>query len=131
MAKIDEQTLKDAVARGIPKSGGYVPPAYTPPSTSEADNIIEEQQTPKSKGRTKAIDEYCQTYMSRNEVQGRQLVGVSDEVHESLSRIVADIGGKRIPLSGYVENILRAHLSEHKELLNGDHKRRYKCLIGW
>lgn len=133
MTKIDEQTLKDAVARGIPRAGGYVPPKHDTPLANDDDDYEEEieEQLPKRRKGNKAMNEYRDKYFVRSEQQGRQLIYVSEEIHESLSEVVKVVGGKRATLSSYVENILRTHLTENKELLNGDHKRRYKCPIGW
>ena len=126
MAKIDEQTLKDAVARGIPRNGGYIPQAYTPP-----DELDNDDPTPKRKGRKGAIDDYRGKYLIKVDAPARQLIYVSEELHDALTKIVQGIGGKRATLSGYVENIMRAHLSEHKELLNSVHKTQYTVPIQW
>lgn len=131
MAKIDEQTLKDAVARGIPRTGGYVPPAYTSPEELDNDDNDSVESTSKRKGRKGVIDDYRIKYLSKVDVPTRQLIYVSEELHESLTKIVQGIGGKRATLSSYVENILRNHLSEHKELLNSVHKTQYSVPIQW
>lgn len=127
MTKIDEQELKDAVARGIPSSGGYQPPTYD----SSQDSDEAEEQTTKRKGRNSAIEEYRKEYLQKTEVAGRQLIYVSEELHAGLIDIVKVIGGKHATLGGYVENILRSHLSEHKELINSVHKNRYKAPVQW
>lgn len=126
MTKIDEQELKDAVARGIPSSGGYQPPTH-----NSLEEDYEGEQTPKRKGRNSAIEEYRKEYLQKTEVAGRQLIYVSEELHAGLIDIVKVIGGKHATLGGYVENILRSHLSEHKELINSVHKTRYKAPVQW
>ncbi len=125
MAKIDEQTLKDAVARGIPRSGGYTLPPPSSSEDSEEDNVTKRGKCDNS------IDEYKTKYFAKTDHSARQLIYVSEEVHESLSNIVKGIGDKKATIGSYVENILRYHLSEHKEMLNGVHKRKYKSPIGW
>ena len=130
MAKIDEQTLKDAVARGIPRNGGYVPPTYPPPDEFDDDDDKIES-IPKRKGRKGAIDDYRGKYLIKVDAPARQLIYVSEELHDALTKIVQGIGGKRATLSGYVENIMRGHLSEHKELLNSVHKTQYTPPIQW
>ncbi len=132
MAKIDEKTLQEAVARGIPRSGGYAPPPYTPPQEVE-ESVEEDYEEPKPRRRAtnNAIDDYRDKYFARNEYPSRQLLYVSEELHESLTEVTKGVGGKRATLSSYVENILRSHLTKHKEMLNGVHKRKYKCPIGW
>ncbi len=130
MAKIDEQALKSAVARGIPRIGGYAPPEYTP--TEEFyDNDVDIEPAPKRKGRKGEIDSYRIKYLSKVDVPTRQLIYVSEELHEALTKIVQGVGGKRATLGSYVDNILRNHLSEHKELLNSVHKTRYSVPIQW
>lgn len=136
MTKIDEQTLKEAVARGIPSSGGYLPPPYT-----HHDNIEEESDDDPAnnepsplKNRCKgsnSIEDYRKRYFTRLDIPTRQLIYVSEEVHESLMDIVKVIGGKRATMGSYVENILRSHLSDHKELLNRVHKSKYKSPVKW
>lgn len=127
MTKIDEQTLKEAVAKGIPTAGGYVPTTYTSPQDEE-DN---DESIQKRKGRSTAIEDYRKKYLCKTEVPGRQFIYVSEELHESLLDIVKVIGGKRATLGGYVENLLRDHLSEHKEMLNSVHKSKYKSPVKW
>ncbi len=136
MTKIDEQTLKDAVARGIPSSGGYVPPPYSHSDDIEEDNdddpTSNEPPPQRSKGKGySAIEDYRQRYFARVDVPTRQLIYVSEEVHESLMDIVKVIGGKKATMGSYVENILRLHLSDHKELLNRVHKSKYKSPVKW
>lgn len=137
MTKIDEQTLKDAVARGIPRTGGYVPPSYMPPTDMDIDEDEESEDDeetlhPKRKSKiNSAIDEYRKSYLFKIDVPARQLIYVSEEVHESLMDIVKVIGGKKATMGSYVENILRSHLSEHKELINRVHKSKYKSPVKW
>lgn len=136
MTKIDEQTLKEAVARGIPSSGGYVPSPNTHHDNIEEeydDELANNEPSPqRSRGKDgSAIENYRQRYFARVDVPTRQLIYVSEEVHESLMDIVKVIGGKKATMGSYVENILRLHLSDHKELLNRVHKSKYKSPVKW
>ncbi len=129
MTKIDEQTLKDAVARGIPHSGGYIPNPCI--DNDEEENELETSPL-KSKNRCgSAIDEYRKKYFLKVDVPARQLIYVSEDIHESLMDIVKVIGGKKATISSYVENILRSHLIENKELINRVHKSKYKSPVKW
>ncbi len=136
MTKIDEQTLKDAVARGIPSSGGYAPKPYIHSGDikEESDDELAHNEPSPQKNRGKedsAIENYRKRYFARVDLPTRQLIYVSEEVHESLMDIVKVIGGKRATMGSYVENILRLHLSDHKELLNRVHKSKYKSPVKW
>ncbi len=119
MSKIEEQEMES------------VSPSQMEYGTHNSYNEQEDEQTPRRKGRNSAIELYRDTYLQKTEIAGRQLIYVSEELHAGLVAIVKVIGGKHATLGGYVENILRSHLSEHKELLNSVHKNRYKAPVQW
>lgn len=132
--KIDEQTLKDAVTRGIPRDSGYMPPPYNPPKYNDDDvtDGSEIKESPRIlKGRNSELERYKAKYLQKTEKVGRQFICVSDELHKSLSKLVNGLEVKGASISSYAENILRDHLDEHREMLNNDYKRKYEAPIGW
>lgn len=115
---IDEQTLQESIARGIPQNMGYNPPEY-----AQKEPIKEEGRKRLTRNMN---DEYIESYLTKVEFPARQMIYVSEETHKSLSDIVNVVGGRKANLSSYVENIIRSHFNENKELINGLHKNQYK-----
>lgn len=52
------------------------------------------------------------------ELTDRQPLYVSRTTHEKLMRIVTVIGGRKVTVSSYVENILTRHFEQHQDEIN-------------
>lgn len=75
-----------------------------------------EKTTPrKRKGGT---GDYRETYFQKVELADRQPLYVSRTTHEKLMRIVTVIGGRKVTVSSYVENILLRHFEQYQDEIN-------------
>jgi len=52
------------------------------------------------------------------ELADRQPLYVSRSTHEKLMRIVTVIGGRKVTVSSYVENILLRHFEQYQDEIN-------------
>ena len=110
-SNIDEKTLQDSIARGIPK-----PMEYTPTSLDNMD--IGNDNTPRITNKQKG-EIYINSFLKRGELTDRRSVYVSKDTHKRLSNFINIVGGDGVSLSSYVEAILRQHMEEYKDIING------------
>jgi hypothetical protein len=69
---------------------------------------------------------YQDTFLKHQEFRTRQCVYLSQEVHISISRIVHALAltGNKISVGGYIDNIIREHLENHKEVLDDIYRKQ-------
>ena len=82
------------------------------------DELTNEAQSPPNplkrisgKQRKATLEEYQQTFLQVPRIDDRKPVFVSSEVRDRLDRVVRILGGRRMSVSGIIENIVRHHLS--------------------
>lgn len=68
-----------------------------------------------SKHRKESLDEYRDTFLQVPKLDDRKPVFVSREVRDRLDEIVRKLGGRRLSVSGLIENLARHHLSAYHE----------------
>lgn len=79
----------------------------------QTESTVETLSTPKrmsSKQRKKSLEEYRQTFLSVPKLEDRKPVFISREVRDSLDEIARKLGGRRMSVSGFIENLARHHL---------------------
>ncbi|MCB6633044.1 DUF3408 domain-containing protein, partial [Bacteroides faecis] len=67
------------------------------------------------KQRKATLEEYQQTFLQVPRIDDRKPVFVSSDVRDRLDRVVRILGGRRMSVSGIIENIVRHHLSLYEE----------------
>ncbi len=68
-----------------------------------------------SKHRKESLEEYRDTFLQVPKLDDRKPVFVSREVRDRLDEIVRKLGGRRLSVSGLIENLARHHLSAYHE----------------
>ena len=68
-----------------------------------------------SKQRRLSLDEYRATYLRVPKIADRKPVFVSGEVRDRLDEFVRRLGGRKMSVSGLLENIARLHLEIYSE----------------
>ena len=68
-----------------------------------------------SKQRKESLEEYQQTFLSVPTLEDRKPVFISREIRDSLDEIVRKLGGRRMSVSGFIENLARHHLETYRE----------------
>lgn len=68
-----------------------------------------------SKQRKESLEDYQQTFLSVPKLEDRKPVFISREVRDSLDEIVRKLGGRRMSVSGFIENLARHHLEIYQD----------------
>ena len=84
-------------------------------STNEAQSPPNPLKRISGKQRKATLEEYQQTFLQVPRIDDRKPVFVSSDVRDRLDRVVRIIGGRRMSVSGIIENIVRHHLSLYEE----------------
>ena len=84
-------------------------------STNEAQSPPNPLKRISGKQRKASLEEYQQTFLQVPRIDDRKPVFVSSDVRDRLDRVVRILGGRRMSVSGIIENIVRHHLSLYEE----------------
>ena len=113
MPKIDEDFMKELISQGVPSKQDNDKTNDVPQETETV--RVEKTTNRKRKGGT---GDYRETYFQKVELADRQPLYVSRTTHEKLMRIVTVIGGRKVTVSSYVENILLRHFEQYQDEIN-------------
>ena len=128
MPKIDENFMKELISQGVPAKRENQPDDAPLPGgekviTQEGqqegqhtETVQVEKTTPRR--RKGGTGDYRETYFQKVELADRQPLYVSRTTHEKLMRIVTVIGGRKVTVSSYVENILLRHFDQYQDEIN-------------
>ncbi|WP_368261359.1 DUF3408 domain-containing protein [Butyricimonas sp. RTP31023st2_F12_RTP31023_210422] len=128
MPKIDENFMKELISQGVPAKRENQPDNALLPGgekviTQEGqqegqhtETVQVEKTTPRR--RKGGTGDYRETYFQKVELADRQPLYVSRTTHEKLMRIVTVIGGRKVTVSSYVENILLRHFEQYQDEIN-------------
>jgi len=67
------------------------------------------------KQRKESLEEYRQTFLQVPKLDDRKPVFISREVRDHLDEIARKLGGRRMSVSGFIENLARHHLELYRE----------------
>ena len=121
MPKIDEDFMKELISQGVPAKRENLPDDAPLPGGEKV--ITQEGQQeevvrvekPTPRRRKGGTGDYRETYFQKVELADRQPLYVSRTTHEKLMRIVTVIGGRKVTVSSYVENILLRHFEQYQD----------------
>ena len=123
MPKIDEDFMRELISQGVPVKQDNVRTDDVP-QESLAVPVQAEKPTPRK--RRNSPGDYRETYFRKVELTDRQPLYVSRTTHEKLMRIVTVIGGRKVTVSSYVENILTHHFEQHQDEINALYESNYQ-----
>lgn len=86
----------------------------TPP-TPQGEQI--KRSSPKQ--RKASMEEYQQTYLTTPKIVDRQTIFISRTLRDEVDIVVRRLGDRKLSVSGFVENLVRAHLSDYASELDG------------
>ncbi len=124
MPKIDENFMKELISQGVPAKRENLPDDAPLPGgekvitqEGQQEEVVQvEKPTPRR--RKGGTGDYRETYFQKVELADRQPLYVSRTTHEKLMRIVTVIGGRKVTVSSYVENILLRHFEQFQDEIN-------------
>lgn len=85
-----------------------VPTVPTSPTT-QGEQI--KRSSPKQ--RKASMEEYQQTYLTTPKIVDRQTIFISRTLRDEVDIVVRRLGDRKLSVSGFVENLVRAHLSDY------------------
>ena len=128
MPKIDEDFMKELISQGVPAKRENLPDDAPLPGgekviTQEGQQEGQQEEVvrvekPTPRRRKGGSGDYQETYFQKVELADRQPLYVSRTTHEKLMRIVTVIGGRKVTVSSYVENILLRHFEQYQDEIN-------------
>ena len=116
--------MKELISQGVPAKRENLPDDAPLPGGEKV--ITQEGQQeevvrvekPTPRRRKGGTGDYRETYFQKVELTDRQPLYVSRTTHEKLMRIVTVIGGRKVTVSSYVENILLRHFEQFQDEIN-------------
>ena len=112
-----ESSLNDTGNREQAKSVEQVEVPFEPqqPPTGREEAVPVSQRRISSRQRKLSLDEYRKTFLQVPRIEDRKPVFVSGEVRDRLDEFVRRLGGRKMSVSGLLENIARQHLEIYSE----------------
>ncbi|MFV0269410.1 MAG: DUF3408 domain-containing protein [Draconibacterium sp.] len=118
-----EEGQAHTVSGDAPKDSGSEDTGDTVSANNTQDTVQTGMQEPLqktskrtgSKQRKESLEQYRETFLQVPKLEDRKPVFVSREVRDSLDEIVRRLGGRRMSVSGFVENLARHHLKLYHE----------------
>jgi len=77
--------------------------------------VYTESKRTTSKQRKESLEEYRQTFLQVPKLENRKPVFVSCEMRDRLDEIARKLGGRKMSVSGFIENLVRHHLEMYQE----------------
>ncbi len=112
-----ESSLNDTGNSERAKSVEQVEVPFEPqqPSTGKEEAVPASQRRISSRQRKLSLDEYRKVFLQVPRIEDRKPVFVSGEVRDRLDKFVRRLGGRKMSVSGLLENIARQHLEIYSE----------------
>lgn len=89
--------------------------------SSDRDNMEQDKfpkKTMTSKQRKSNLREYQETFLGVPKINDRKTVFISNELRERIVEVILRLGTEKSSVSGFVENLVKAHLSDYEEDIN-------------
>ena len=114
---VRESSLNDTGNKEQTKSVEQVevPSETRQPSTGKEEAVLSSQRRISSRQRKLSLDEYRKAFLQVPRIEDRKPVFVSGEVRDRLDEFVRRLGGRKMSVSGLLENIARQHLEIYSE----------------
>ncbi len=125
MLTIEEQRNK-AIAEEIQKMAGMEPDT---PRTINTETVKSQEKNRQVDHLSMDLESYLTTFLHPCIIENRVSFSLNRDTLDLLRHILHDLRSKTT-LSAYIENILKEHISRHKEVISkGIEKNRRKSLI--
>ncbi len=112
---LQDFTPKNCIADSVIEEEAIAEPQIIEESTMAIEEPPSIQRRVSSKLRRLSLDEYRNTYLKVPVIKDRKPVFLSCEVRDRLDDYVHKLGGRRMSVSGLLENIARQHLALYDE----------------
>lgn len=113
---LDNFSADDIMPEQIPSRLEYAQTEADPPTTGKQPLALPTiQRRVSSKQRRLSLEEYRNTYLKVPVIKDRKPVFLSCEVRDRFDDYVHKLGGRKMSVSGLLENIARQHLDTYDE----------------
>ena len=107
--------IETALESSLNDTGNREQAKSVEPSIGKEEAIPSSQRRISSRQRKLSLDEYRKTFLQVPRIEDRKPVFVSGEVRDRLDEFVRRLGGRKMSVSGLLENIARQHLEIYSE----------------
>jgi hypothetical protein len=87
----------------------------------DSDEIVSDNRAKKtmtSKQRKASLIEYRETFLRVPKIMDRKTVFISNDLRERVIEVILRLGTEKSSVSGFVENLLKAHLADYADDIN-------------
>lgn len=133
---IDENLMMNLMVDGVQVNGLHLPPESVKEVSEKKEDKIEnmpEKNVPKEKNRIKknAEADYESIFFKKTDTNARdgKTVYIRPDFHEKLTRIIQVIGGDKISIYAYLDNMLDYHFKEFGEQITKSFNDKYKPIL--
>lgn len=105
----------DTITKGIKEIVDTVDTKQTVQTNTEEFTGSTVSKRISSRQRKESLDEYRGTFLSVPKLEDRKPVFVSCGVRDKLDEIARKLGGRRMSVSGFIENLARHHLEIYQD----------------
>lgn len=128
---INEELMMSLMVDGVKKEGLRLPPEPTPEKEEDKPKEpLPEKPAVRDKNRTKRTAEadYENIFFKKTDTNARdgKTVYIRPEFHEKLTRIIQVIGGDKLTIYAYLDNLLDYHFQEFGEQITKSYNDKYK-----
>lgn len=131
---INEELMMSLMVDGVKKEGLRLPPEPIPEAPKKEEKKMVEPSSEKSTAREKtrikrtAEADYEGIFFKKSETNARdgKTVYIRPEFHEKLTRIIQVIGGDKVTIYAYLDNLLDHHFQEFGEQITKSYNDKYK-----
>ncbi len=88
---------------------------------ADSDEIVSDnhpKKTMTSKQRKASLIEYRKTFLGVPKIMDRKTVFISNDLRERVVEVILRLGTEKSSVSGFVENLLKAHLADYADDIN-------------
>lgn len=125
---IDEkQLLESMVDFGRPESKAETAPVEKEIKPVKKDEV--EERGASEVVKPKVADNYKSVFLQKRELKSRQCVYISQDVHETIVKIVNQIADNNVSVGVYVDTVMREHFEANKQEINTLYKKKKDDLI--
>lgn len=125
--KITEEDMKRSLSARLGEMQNVAPASES--IIEKAEEQQEELPTTPIRKKRNNQGDFKTIFFSRMELEDRQPLYVSRKVHERITAIVNEVGGRKSTVSSYVENIMLHHLETFKTEIDKLYEDKFKHLL--
>lgn len=119
----DEDLILKALMKGKkPEIEQPIPSQEEQPAEKEEEIVVTSpaKETGKKKKQKEEVQSYMEQFIKESSEISRigKTINIRSEFHERILFIIQMIGGNKVSIFSYIDNILKAHLDDYEEIID-------------